>query len=93
MLPIGHEVVQKVRQVCALNQQPEIEEHSNENGVITLLDSVTTKGWTRGRFIAEQIQARCLILETPTTLESETRIEAHMVAIQTAVKQLTETQK
>lgn len=86
-LPIGNEVVHQVKHVCAINQQPEIENHRNENGVITLLDSVTTKGWTRGRFLAEQIQTRCLILETPTTLKLETRINAHMLAIQTAIKQ------
>ena len=92
-LPIGNEVVQQVGQVCAINQQPQIEKHRNEKGVITLLDTVTTKGWTRGRFLAEQIQTRCLILETPTTLELETRIKAHMVAIQTAVEQAIKFQK
>ena len=91
-LPIGNEVAHKVGKVCAINQQPEIEDHNNENGVITLLDSVTTKGWTRGRFLAEQMQTRCLILETPTALELETRIKAHMLAIQTAVKQAIKTQ-
>lgn len=84
--PIGNVIVKNVEKLCAINQDPLIEKHRNENGVITLLDKVTTKGWTRGRYLAEQINTRCLILETPTQLEWETRIAVHMKAIQTAVK-------
>ena len=86
-LSIGNEVVKQVEQVCPINRKPMIEDHRNDNGVITLLDSVTTKGWTRVRYLAEQIKTRCLILETPTTLDLETRVKTHMLAIQTAVKQ------
>ena len=84
--PIGGSVVKNVERVCAINREPWIEEHRNENGMITLLDTVTTKGWTRGRYLAEQIKTRCLILETPTQSEWETRINVHMMAIQSAVK-------
>ncbi len=86
MLPIGDEVVQQVGQVCPINQKSIIEDHRNDNGVLTLLDSVTTKGWTRGRYLAEQINTRCLILETPTKLDLGTRVKTHMVSIQTAIK-------
>ena len=85
-LPIGNEVVLQVGQVCPINLKSMIEDHRNDNGVITLLDSVTTKGWTRGRYLAEQIKTRCLILETPTTLDMDTRVKTHMLSIQTAVK-------
>ena len=85
-LPIGDEVIQQVRQECPINQRYMIEDHCNDNGVITLLDSVTTKGWTRGRYLAEQIKTRCLILETPTTLNMDARVKTHMLSIQTAVK-------
>ncbi len=85
-LPIGNEVVKQVGQVCTINQKCMIEDHRNDNGVITLLDSVTTKGWTRGRYLAEQINTRCLILETPTKLDLDTRVKTHMLSIQTAVK-------
>ena len=84
--PIGGSVVKNVESVCAINREPWIEEHRNENGMITLLDTVTTKGWTRGRYLAEQIKTRCLILETPTQSDLETRINVHMMAIQSAVK-------
>ena len=84
--PIGNAVVKNVGRLCAINREPLIEDHRNENGVITLLDKVTTKGWTRGRYLAEQVNTRCLILETPTELDWETRIAVHMIAIQTAVK-------
>lgn len=86
-LPIGDEVVQQVRQMCPINQKTMIEDHRNDNGVITLLDSVSTKGWTRGRYLAEEIKTRCLILETPIMLDLETRVNTHMLSIQTAVKQ------
>ncbi len=84
--PIGDAVVKNIVEVCAINQETMIEEHHNENGVITLLDTVTTKGWTRGRYLAEQIKTRCLILETPTQLDLEARIKVHVMAIQTAIK-------
>ncbi len=86
-LPIGKEVVQHVAQLCAINQMSMIENHKNDNGVITLLDAVKTKGWTRGRYLAEKINTRCLILETPTKLDLDTRVKTHMLSIQTAVKQ------
>ena len=63
-LPIGNAVVKNVVGMCAINREPVIEDHRNENGVITLLDTVTTKGWTRGKYLSEQIKTRCLILET-----------------------------
>lgn len=85
--PIGNAVVKQIENICTINREPLIENHRNENGVITLLDTVTTKGWTRGRYLAEQIQTRCLILETPTQLDLKTRIKAHKVAIQTAIMQ------
>ena len=85
-LPIGNEVVQQAGLVCPINRKIMIEDHRNNNGVITLLDSVTTKGWTRGRYLAEQIKTRCLILETPTTLDMDTRVKTLMLSIQTAVK-------
>ena len=85
-LPIGNMIVKSVAGLCPINQDPLIENHRNENGVITLLDKVTTKGWTRGRYLAEQINTRCLILETPTQLDWETRVATHMAAIRTAVK-------
>ncbi len=84
--PIGNVIVKNVVGLCSINQDSLIENHRNENGVITLLDKVTTKGWTRGRYLAEQVNTRCLILETPTQLDWETRIAVHMIAIQTAVK-------
>ncbi|MYF99874.1 M14 family metallocarboxypeptidase [Candidatus Poribacteria bacterium] len=84
--PIGNAVVKHIEDICHINREPMIENHRNENGVITLLDTVTTKGWTRGRYLAEQIQTRCLILETPTILDPEIRIKVHMTAIETSVK-------
>ena len=85
-LPIGNAIVKNIEALCAINQEPSIEDHRNENGVVTLLDQVTTKGWTRGRYLAEQVNTRCLILETPTHLDWETRVAVHLMAIQTAVK-------
>ncbi len=85
-VPIGDIVVQTVAGICPINKVKMVEEHRNENGVITLLDNVTTKGWTRGRYLSEKLNARCLILETPTHLDLQTRISVHMMAIQTAVK-------
>ena len=84
--PIGNAVIKNVEGLCPINRKPIIENHCNGNGVITLLDKITTKGWTRGRYLAEQVNTRCLILETPTQLEWETRIGVHRIAIQTAIK-------
>lgn len=84
--PIGNAIVKNVEELCVINREPLIENHHNENGVVTLLDQVTTKGWTRGRYLAEHVNTRCLILETPTHLDWETRIAAHLMAIQTAAK-------
>ena len=86
-LPIGNEVVHKVGKVCTINQKSMIENHCNDNGVITLLNSVTTKGWTRGRYLTKQMKTRCLILETPTSLDLETRVNTHMISIKTAINQ------
>lgn len=84
--PIGTAIVNKVEAVCPINQESMIEDHTNVNGVITLLDQVTSKGWTRGRYLAEQENTRCLILETPTRLDWDTRINAHMLALQAVIE-------
>lgn len=83
---IGVAVVNDVSEICAINRIPEIEYHPNEDGVITLLDRVTTKGWTRGRYLIERVNTPCLILETPSSLDFEKRIDVHMMAIQSAIK-------
>lgn len=83
--PIGDAIVDKVNTVCSINRSYSIEGHNNDNGVITLLDQITSKGWTRGRYLAEHENTPCLILETPTRLDWDTRIKAHMVAIQAAI--------
>ena len=83
--PIGHQVVKNVEGICHINQKPLIEDHCNEGGVITLLDAVTTKGWTRGRYLAEQVNTRCLITETPSQFDWETRVEVHLKAVQIAI--------
>ncbi len=83
---VGTAVVNDVAEICAINPTSVIEDHLNENGVITLLDKVTTKGWTRGRYLIEQFNIPCLILETPTGLDFEKRIYVHMTAIHAAIK-------
>lgn len=86
--PIGSSVVIHVAELCAINSEPLIEDHVNKDGVITLLNTVTTKGWTRGRYLIERVNTPCLILETPTTLDYEKRISIHMKAIESAVKEV-----
>ncbi|RKU31859.1 hypothetical protein C6497_00835 [Candidatus Poribacteria bacterium] len=86
--PIGDAIVAKVNSVCNINRSSIIEGHHNDNGVITLLDQITSKGWTRGRYLAEHENTPCLILETPTRLDWNTRVKAHMVAIQAAIDML-----
>ncbi len=86
--PIGDAIVNKVNSVCSINRTSTIEGHHNINGVITLLDQITSKGWTRGRYLAEYENTPCLILETPTRLTWDTRITAHMMAVQTAIDML-----
>ncbi len=86
--PIGDAIVNKVSTVCSINRTSIIEGHHNDNGVITLLDQITSKGWTRGRYLAEYENTPCLILETPTRLDWDTRITAHMMAIQAVLDML-----
>ncbi|MCG9127880.1 succinylglutamate desuccinylase/aspartoacylase family protein [Candidatus Poribacteria bacterium] len=83
--PIGDVIVNKVNTVCSINRTSKIEGHYNQNGVITLLDQITSKGWTRGRYLAEYEDTSCLILETPTWVDWNSRIKAHMMAIQAAI--------
>lgn len=89
--PIGDAIINKINSVCSINRTPIIEGHHNDNGVITLLDQITSKGWTRGRYLAEYEDTPCLILETPTRLTWDTRITTHMMAVQTAIDLLLET--
>ena len=84
--PIGHRIVERIKQMCPINREPVIEKHRNDNGVITLVDTVLSKGWTRGRYLTEGISPCCLILETPTHLDLETRVQIHLEAIRTALK-------
>jgi len=87
-VPIGHRIIERVRKICAINCDLEIEGHPNDNGVITLLDTVGSKGWTRGRYLAESIGSCCLILETPTRFSFETRVKIHLEAIGTVLDNL-----
>jgi hypothetical protein len=91
--PIGHQIIERVEKMCAINCEPEIEGHLNDNGVITLLDTVGSKGWTRGRYLAESIGSCCLILETPTRLDLETRVQIHLAAIGTVLDNIKGLQK
>ncbi|MCZ6681319.1 MAG: succinylglutamate desuccinylase/aspartoacylase family protein [Candidatus Poribacteria bacterium] len=83
--PIGHQIIQRVERICAINCDPQIEGHPNEHGVITLLDTVGSKGWTRERYLAESIQTGCLILETPMGLDLEKRVRIHLDAIRSVL--------
>jgi hypothetical protein len=86
--PIGQQIIQRVEKMCTINCEPEIEGHKNDSGVITLLSTVGSKGWTRGRYLAESIGSCCLILETPTGLDLEARVQIHLEAIRTALNLL-----
>lgn len=86
--PIGGEIVQRVEKIFPINRTPEIEGHKNEGGVITLLDTVGSKGWTRGRYLAQSIGSPCLILETPTKLDLEARVQIHLEAIRAVLERL-----
>jgi len=87
-VPIGHRIVHRVETICPINRATEIEEHKSIDGVITLVDTVGSKGWTRGRYLAECITGCCLVLETPTQLDLETRVQVHLTAIRTALEYL-----
>ena len=86
--PIGHQIVQRVETICPINRATEIEGHKSNDGVITLIDTVGSKGWTRGRYLAEHITGCCLVLETPTHLDLETRVKVHFEVIRTVLEHL-----
>jgi len=84
---VGHKIIAEVESVLPINKASEIEGTPSNQGVIERPgqdDSMTW--WPMALYSASRGTALCLTLETPTTVPMQVRVQAHLTAIDCALR-------
>ncbi len=91
---IGTEIIDRIRSICPINTAEVIEEMPARSGVIhtSFLSSdlfwerINRRGgWPQTLYLSENGSDICITAETPTQLALSRRIEAHLMAFDTAL--------
>ncbi|OGW27355.1 MAG: hypothetical protein A3K09_04460 [Nitrospinae bacterium RIFCSPLOWO2_12_FULL_47_7] len=86
---IGHQILDKVKDIIPINMNPMIEGMPAERGVIKPPDDPRKmKWWPMAIYALAREAGCCLTLETATRFPLKYRVEAHQIAIETALKNL-----
>ncbi len=84
--PLGREVLNAVEPIMPINKNSEIEEIPAENGLILRLKDPSEMPWWPMALYSYHIGCkRCFTLETTPVFPMETRVKAHLKAIETAL--------
>ena len=84
---LGREILEAVNKVMELNTSNEIEGMVAERGLISRLSNPTEMEWWPMAVYAHFNGCRqCFTLETSTDYSMDKRVEAHLTALQTALK-------
>jgi len=86
---LGREILDAVEKVMALNPAGEIEGMAAERGLISRLsDPDEMEWWPMAIYAHFQGCRHCFTLETSPGFSMETRVEAHLMALRTALKNI-----
>lgn len=84
--PLGQEILQKIKKIMPINRNDEIDGQSaNEGIMIQEKDFSTMDWWPMAIYALSKGTRRCLTLESATKFSMDIRVEAHLVAIDTAL--------
>lgn len=84
---VGPKIIAEVGDVLPINRASEIEGMPSSNGVVNRsANDETMTWWPMALYSAAQQTSLCFTLETPTVMPMQTRVQAHMTAINSALK-------
>jgi murein peptide amidase A len=87
---LGKKILQNVRNIMPINQSGEIDGNSAQGGIIVQENDYKTMDWWPMALYAFSNNIRkCLTLETATKFSMKERVEAHLIAINTALNYYT----
>lgn len=83
---LGHQILERVKDIIPINTSSEIEEMEAEGGVIKAsVDPKKMKWWPMAIYSMAKGADYFLTLETPTKFPMKTRVAAHLAAIDSAL--------
>lgn len=89
--PIGHEILRNVKDIMPINLNDEIDGRSAQAGImISEYDYSSMDWWPMALYALSKGTKRCLTLETATKYSMDKRVEAHSIAIDTALNYFSE---
>jgi succinylglutamate desuccinylase len=84
---VGHKIIDDVEDVLPINKASEIEGIPSNKGVIDRpAKDASMTWWPMALYSASRGTALCLTLETPTAMPIQSRVQAHLTAIDCALK-------
>ena len=84
---LGFRIIEAVKDLMPINKDEEIEGTPSEHGVIQRLkDPKDMEWWPMALYSLATGPTHCITLETATHFSMETRIEAHVTALVTALR-------
>ena len=88
---IGHEILQNVKDIMPVNLNEKIDGRSAQVGIMIPEDDYRSMDWwPMALYALSKGTRRCLTLETATKFSMDIRVEAHSIAIDTALNYFSE---
>jgi len=92
--PIGAAIIERIEKICPINKADAIEEMPARGGVISTPTQMDADflarleqrgGWPQTLYLSAQGSDLCITAETPTRLAMQQRVDAHLLAFETAL--------
>ena len=83
---IGNEILLNVKNIMPINLNDEIDGRSAQMGIMTAQEDYRSMDWwPMAQYALSKGTRRCLTLETATSFSMDIEVEAHSIAIDTAL--------
>ena len=83
---IGNEILLNVKSIMPINLNDEIDDRPAQGGIMIPEDDYRSMDWwPMALYAISRGTTRCLTLETATSFSMDIRVEAHSIAIDTAL--------
>jgi protein MpaA len=88
---LGQEILQNLKEIMPINLNDEIDGRSAQAGIMIPEDDfMSMDWWPMALYALSKGTRRCLTLETATKFSMDMRVEAHLIAIDTALRYFSE---
>ena len=85
-IELGYKIIESVKTIIPINLNQKIDEVPADNGLIHRIKNIDEmKWWPMAGYSVAMKSDHCFTLETPTHLPMQTRIDAHLAAIEEAL--------